>query len=77
MLDELLERLQARAGLSREQAQKAVDVFADFMENKMTDEQLREFAGKVPGLGRFSEKLPENLGDKLGGAARGLFRKKD
>lgn len=76
-MDELLERLQARAGLTREQAEKAVGVFADFMENKLTDEQLHAFADKMPGLGRFSDKLPENFGDKIGGAARGLFRKRD
>jgi hypothetical protein len=42
----------------------------------MSDEQLREIAGKIPGLGQFSDKIPENIGDTLGGAARGFLRKR-
>jgi uncharacterized protein (DUF2267 family) len=76
-MNELIEKLQAQAGLSPEQAQKAAGVVADFLENKLDTEQLQAFAAKVPGLGQFSDRIPENIGDQLGGMARGLFGKKD
>ena len=75
-MSDLVERLQQQAGLSPEQASKAIQVFAEFMENRVSDEQLREIAGQVPGLGKFADKLPSDLGDTLGGAARGLLRKR-
>ena len=76
-VNELLENLQSKAGLSSEQAQKAVGVVADFLENKLDADQLQSFASKVPGLSQFSDKIPDNVGDQLGGMARGLFGKKD
>jgi uncharacterized protein (DUF2267 family) len=72
-LDDLIQDLQAKAGLSPEQAQKAVAVVAEFLENKVSDEQLRSIAGQIPGLSQYSSKLPNDLGDKLGGMARGLM----
>jgi hypothetical protein len=72
-MDELLEMLKTKAGLSPEQAQKVLPVVAEFLENKVSDEQLRSLAGNIPGLGKFSDKLPSDLGDTLGG----LLRKRD
>ena len=76
-MNELIERLQSMAGLSQEQAQKAAGVVAEFLENKLDADQLQAFAARVPGLGQFSDKIPDNIGDQLGGMARGLFGKKD
>jgi len=76
-MDDLIQQLQAKAGLSPEQAQKAAGVVADFLENKMDADQLRSIAGNIPGLGAHSDKIPDNIGDTLGGAARSLFGKKD
>lgn len=76
-MNELIEKLKSQAGLSQEQAQKAADVVADFLENKMTGEQLQSLASHIPGLGKFSDKIPDDAGDKLGGMARGLFGKKE
>lgn len=76
-MNELIERLQLMAGLSQEQAQKAAGVVAEFLENKLDADQLQAFAARVPGLGQFSDKIPDNIGDQLGGMARGLFGKKD
>jgi hypothetical protein len=76
-MDDLIQQLQAKAGLSPEQAQKAAGVVADFLENKVDADQLRSIAGNIPGLSAYSDKIPDNIGDTLGGAARGLFGKKD
>jgi hypothetical protein len=76
-MDDLLQQLQAKAGLSPEQAQKAAGVVADYLENKMDPDQLQAIVGKIPGLSAYSDKIPDNIGDTLGGAARGLFGKKD
>lgn len=76
-MDDLIQQLQAKAGLSPEQAQKAAGVVADFLENKVDAEQLQAIAGRIPGLGGHADKIPDNIGDTLGGAARNLFGKKD
>ena len=76
-MNELIERLQAQAGLSPEQAQKAAGVVANFLETRLDPDQLQAFAARIPGLGQFSDKIPDNIGDQLGGMARGLFGKKD
>jgi hypothetical protein len=76
-MDDLIQQLQTKAGLSPEQAQKAAGVVAEFLENKVDAEQLRSLAGNIPGLGAHADKIPDNIGDTLGGAARGLFGKKD
>ena len=39
--------------------------------------QLQAIAGKIPGLGAHADKIPDDIGDTLGGAARSLFGKKD
>lgn len=75
-MDELMQQLQAKAGLSPEQAQKAVGVVADYLSNVDAD-QLRSIAGNIPGLGAHADKIPDDIGDTLGGAARSLFGKKD
>ena len=76
-MDDLMQQLQAKAGLSSEQAQKAAGVVADFLENKIDADQLQALAGRIPGLGAHADKIPDNIGDTLGGAARNLFGKKD
>ena len=76
-MDDLIQQLQAKAGLSSEQAQKAANVVAEFLENKVDADQLQAIAGRIPGLGAHAGKIPDNIGDTLGGAARGLFGKKD
>lgn len=76
-MNDLMQQLQAKAGLSPEQAQKAVGVVADFLENKIDAEQLQAIAGRIPGLGAYADNIPDNIGDTLGGATRNLFGKKD
>ncbi|HMM40863.1 MAG TPA: hypothetical protein PKA95_03085 [Thermomicrobiales bacterium] len=76
-MDQLLQQLQEKAGLSAEQAQKAVGIFTDFLADNASDEQIRGLAEKIPGLGQFSDKIPSGLGGKLSDAAGGLFKKKD
>ena len=76
-MDDLIKQLQAKAGLSPDQAQKAANVVAEFLENKIDADQLQAIAGRIPGLGAHADKIPDNIGDTLGGAARGLFGKKD
>lgn len=75
-MDQLLQQLQDKAGLSPEQAQKAISVFTDFLASNASDEQLRALAEKIPGLGQFSDKIPSGLGEKLSDAAGGLFKKR-
>ncbi|HEX5165005.1 MAG TPA: hypothetical protein VFV93_06380 [Thermomicrobiales bacterium] len=76
-MDDLVQQLQVKAGLSPEQAQKAAGVVADFLSNNVDADQLRSIAGNIPGLSNYSDKIPDNIGDTLGNAARGLFGKKD
>lgn len=76
-MDQLLQQLQDKAGLSPEQAQKVMKIFTEFLANNASDEQLRALAEKVPGLGQFSDKIPPGLSNKLSDAAGGLFKKRD
>jgi uncharacterized protein (DUF2267 family) len=76
-MNELLERLKSQAGLSHEQAEKAVNVVAGFLEERVSGEQLQSLASHLPGLSGFSDKIPADAGDKLGGALRGFLSKKD
>lgn len=76
-MDQLLQQLQEKAGLSADQANKAVSVFTEFLANNASDEQLRSLAEKIPGLGQFSDKIPSGIGDKISDAAGGLFKKRD
>lgn len=66
-MDQLMEQLQSKAGLSPEQAEKAVAVVTEFLAKNMSDEQIQQIAGQIPGIGKYADKLPEGLGDKLGG----------
>lgn len=76
-MDDLIQQLQAKAGLSPEQAQKAAGVVADFLQKNVDADQLRAIAGNVPGLGAYAGKIPDDIGDSLADRARGLFGKKD
>lgn len=75
-MDELLNQLKEKAGLSDEQAQKAIGVFSNFLSNNLSDDQVQAFAQQVPGLGQYADKIPGGLGEKLGGMLGG-FGKKD
>lgn len=76
-MDELIEKLQSQAGLSPEQAQKAAGVVAEFLETKISGDQLQSLAAHVPGLSQYSDKIPADAGKKLGGMLRGFRDKKD
>ncbi|MCO5175661.1 MAG: hypothetical protein M9890_01645 [Thermomicrobiales bacterium] len=76
-MDKLLQELQEKAGLSADQANKAVLVFTDFLTNNASDEQIHALAEKIPGLSQFSDKIPSGIGEKISDAAGGLFKKRD
>lgn len=71
-MDQLIQQLQERVGISEEQARQAVGVFTEFLSKHMTDDQLKSFAEQVPGIGQFADNLPEGTMDKLGGMLRGF-----
>lgn len=72
-MDELKAQLMAKANLSPEQAQQAVEVVTTFLKEHATDGTLQRILGNVPGLGEQMDKLPGGLSDKLGG----LFGKRE
>ncbi len=74
-MDQLIQQLQERAGLSSDQAQQAVNVFTEFLSKNMSDEQLQSFAQKVPGIGQFADKIPGGAAEKLGGMLGGFGKK--
>ncbi len=74
-MEQLIQQLQDRAGLSPEQAEKATSVFADFLANNVSDEQVQAIAERIPGLGQYSDKIPANLGDTLSGFARNIMNR--
>jgi len=76
-MDQLMQQLQQRAGLSEEQAHKAVEVFTEFLGTHLSDDELQSFAQKVPSIGKFAHKLPAGTMDKLGGMLRGFGHKPD
>ncbi|HVB64647.1 MAG TPA: hypothetical protein VNE17_07935 [Nitrolancea sp.] len=76
-MNELMQQLKERAGLSDEQAEKAVAVFTGFLSQHMSDDQLNSFAKQIPGLGQFADKIPGGLGEKLGGMLGGFGKPKD
>jgi hypothetical protein len=75
-VDELLNQLKEKAGLSDEQAQKAIGVFTNFLSHNLSDDQIQAFAQQVPGLGQYADKIPGGLGEKLGNMLGG-FGKRD
>lgn len=72
-MDELIEQLKDRAGLTDEQAEKAAGVVADFLESKLSSDQIKDVAGQIPGLGQFATNLPDDIGPTLGKQIRGMF----
>jgi hypothetical protein len=74
-MEELINQLKSRAGLSDEQAQKATSVFTDFLANHMSGEQIQGIVEKIPGLSAYSDKIPSDLGSKLGDAAKGFLNR--
>jgi hypothetical protein len=73
-MNELVSQLQEKVGLSPEQAQQAADVVADFLETKLSPDQVRAFAADIPGLGDQADKIPDDVGDSLADKIRNLFR---
>lgn len=71
-MEALKAQLMERAGLSPDQADKALGVVADFLQNNLSDDMIRSLAGKA-GFGDLASRLPDNLGDTLGG----LLKKRD
>jgi ABC-type cobalamin transport system ATPase subunit len=71
-MDELMQQLQQRAGLSQDQAQKATAIFTEFLSNHLSDQEMQSFASKVPGIGQFADKLPKGTAEKLSGMLRGF-----
>lgn len=71
-MDELMQQLQQRAGLTQDQAQKAAGIFTEFLGSHLSDQEMQSFASKVPGIGQFADKLPKGTAEKLGGMLRGF-----
>lgn len=65
-MEALKTQLMERAGISAEQADKAVGVVADFLKNNLSDDMVQSVAGKL-GFGGAADKLPDNIGDTLSG----------
>lgn len=76
-MDQLIQQLQQRVGLSEDQARQAVGVFTEFLSTHMTDDQMKSIAEQVPGIGQFADRLPEGTMDKLGGMMRGFGKKSE
>ena len=74
-MDQLMQQLQERVGLSEEQARQAVGVFTEFLSNHMSDDQLKSFAQQVPGIGQYADKLPQGTVEKLSGLLGGFGKK--
>ncbi len=74
-MDQLMQQLQERIGLSEEQAHQAIGVFTEFLGKYMSTDQLKAFADKVPGIGDYADKLPEGFMDKVGGLLHGFGKK--
>jgi hypothetical protein len=68
-VEQLKAELMQKAGLSPEQADKALVVVADFLKNNLSDDMIQSIAGKA-GLGDLAGKLPDNVGDTLSGFLR-------
>lgn len=74
-MEDLMQQLQEKAGLSPEQSQKAVSVVADFLSNNLSGDMLKGLAENVPGLAQFSDKIPDNIGDQLGSSLKGFLNR--
>jgi hypothetical protein len=74
-MNELVQRLMERAHLSREQAEKAADVMADFLREHASGAQLQGLMGRIPGLGAHADKVPDDLGNRAADFLGGMFKK--
>lgn len=54
-----------------------VDKAADAIEENVSDEMVQDTLKKVPGGDKIAEQVPEDVGDKVSDAARGLLGSKD
>ncbi len=76
-MNELVQRLMDRAGLSQEQAEKAATVVAEFLREHASGEQLQGLVGRSPGLGQHADKIPGDLGTRAADFVGGFFTKKE
>jgi hypothetical protein len=76
-MNELVQRLMDRANLSREQAEKAANVVADFLREHATGDQLQDLVGRIPGLSQHADKIPGDIGNKAADFVGGFFSKKE
>jgi hypothetical protein len=76
-VDELVQRLMDRANLSREQAERAANVVADFLREHATGGQLQDFVGRIPGLSQHADKIPDDIGNRAADFVGGFFGKKE
>lgn len=74
-MDELVGRLMERAHLSREQAEQAAGVVADFLREHASGDQLQGLVGRIPGLGDHADKIPGDAGNRAADMIGGLFKK--
>ncbi|RIK40847.1 MAG: hypothetical protein DCC58_13335 [Chloroflexi bacterium] len=65
-MEALKAQLVEKAGLTPEQADKALGVVTNFLENNLSDEMVQTLAQKA-GFGGVAEKLPDNIGDTISG----------
>jgi hypothetical protein len=71
-VEALKAQLVDKAGLTPQQADKALVVVADFLQNNLSDDMIQSLASQA-GFAGVAEKLPDNLGDTLSG----FLRKRD
>ncbi len=76
-MDQLKQQLQERAGLSADQAEKAIALFTEFLSNHLSDDQLQSVAAKVPGIGQYADKLPQGAAKKISGMLGGFGKKQE
>lgn len=74
-MDQLLEQLQQRVGLSPDKAQQALDVFTEFLGKYMSEDQLKSLVQQVPGMDKYADKLPEGIMHKVGDFLHGFGKK--
>ena len=73
-MDELLELVQEKAGISADQAQKAIDTVMEFMQDKLPApvvSQIEKFMGGGDGDGDEGGDTLGGITDKLGGLMGG------
>ncbi|MBA4791085.1 MAG: DUF2267 domain-containing protein [Pseudomonadota bacterium] len=57
-MEELIDRLQRKVGISREAAHRAVEVVTEFISREAPADTVAELAAAIPGLGDLTGPLP-------------------